>query len=122
MSVLKKLGQLLFKGLLLAEGIQPLITPLLGSGRAARIEGTVVNDFTSIGTVVVQIETALQGKPGADKLEAAIPLVRSIVMTSEMVIGKKVADDAKLTKGIEELTQAVYDILDSLHGDAVKTA
>ena len=122
MTFLKKLGEFLAKGLALAAGLGPLVMPLFGSGKAATIVGTAVNDFTAIGTVIVQIETALQGVAGADKLKAAIPLVRNIVLTSELVLGKKVANDAKLQLGITEITQGMYDILDSLHADNVKTA
>jgi hypothetical protein len=127
MTFLKKLGQVLLQVVGLATGMGPLIAPLLGSGsKAASVEGTVVNDLTSIGTVVVQIETAFQAlgpsSTGAQKLAAAIPLVANIIKTSELVAGKKVANEALFTQAVTEYTQATVDLLNSLHESNVKTA
>lgn len=118
MSFLKKLGSVLAKVAAVATGVYPLIQPALGSGKAAQLTGTVVNDFTQISSVIVMIETALQGKTGAEKMAAVIPLVANIVKTSEVVSGKKIADEALFTKGIQELAQGAVDILNSLHEDA----
>lgn len=125
MTFLKKLGQVLLKGLQVAIGIGPIITPLLGSGKAAQTAGTVVNDLTSIGSVVTQIETAfaaIPGSTGAQKLQAAIPLVTQIVQTSELVINKKVANEALFTQACQEYTQATVDLLNSIDQSEVKTS
>ena len=122
MGFLAKLASFIIKGVALAAGLGPLLGPLLGSSKAGQAVATGINDFNAIGSVIVQMEVALEGKTGADKLAAAIPLVKSIVLTSEMVSGKKIANDAKFTLGIQELTQGIYDIIESIHEDAVKTA
>lgn len=59
---------------------------------------------------------------GAAKLEAAIPLVSGIIKSSELVSGKKIADEAKFTLAVQEITQGVVDLLSSIHEDEAKTA
>src|SRR5438045_80533 len=102
MSFLKKLGQVLASIAGIAVGVGPIILPFLGSGKASQIASTGVNDLTAIGSVVVQIETALQGKAGTDKLAAAIPLVGNIIATSQLVVGKRVQNEALFTQAIQE--------------------
>src|SRR5690349_21440608 len=113
MTFLKKLGQILLATSTAALGIGPLVTPLFGNKGSQVATGVtnITNDLTAIGTVIVQIETALQGKTGADKLQAAIALVGPIIRTSQIVSGKKIADEALLQKGIGEVTQGMVDIL-----------
>ena len=122
MTFLKKLGTVLANLVGIAAGVGPLIMPFLGSGKAAQVTGTAVNDLTAIGGVVVQIETALQGITGVDKLKAAIPLVGNIIKTSEMVVGKHIANETLFTQAVQEYTQATVDLLNSLDQSAVKTA
>jgi hypothetical protein len=121
-SFLKKLGTLLAKAAAVAAGVYPLVQPLLGSGKVNQVTGTVVNDFSLIMQQVVTIETALQGKPGTEKLQALIPLVKNIVMTSEAVANRKIADDALFTKGVQEIAQGAVDVLNSIHPDEAKQA
>lgn len=120
LTFLKKLGIILAKVGAVAAGVYPLVQPMLGSGKAAAVTTTVVNDFTLIMQRVVEIETALQGKPGTEKLSAAIPLIKNIVATSEAVAGKKIANEPLFDKGCEEVTQGVVDILNSIHPDAAQ--
>lgn len=124
MTFLKKLGQVLLKVMAVATGIGPIIEPLLGSGKAATGVTTGINDLTSIGQVVVQIETAFAAIPnstGAQKLAAVIPLVSNIIKTSELVVGKKIANEALFTQACTEYAQATVDLLNSIHPDAVQT-
>ena len=125
MTFLKKLGQVLLKIVGIAAGVGPIITPFLGSGEASKVVTAGVNDLTAIGQVVVQIETAFAAIPnatGAQKLQAAIPLVGNIIKTSELVINKKIANEALFTQAIQEYAQATVDLLNSLHEDGVKTS
>lgn len=127
MTFLKKLGSILanitnIAGV--AAGIGPILAPLLGSGKAAQVvtqASTVVavgvNDLTAVGSVVVQMETALQGKTGAEKFAAAVALVGPIISTSQLVSGNKIANPALLQKAVEEYTQATVDLLNSIHPD-----
>lgn len=123
MSFLAKLGQVLATVGATALGIGPLVAPLFGSRAGAVAQGITVgvNDLTAIGTVIVQIETALQGKTGADKFAAAVALVGPIITTSQLVSGKKIADAAMFQKGVNEVTQGLVDCLNALHADSVKT-
>src|SRR5713101_5351140 len=123
MTFLKKLGQILANVVGIAVGIGPLVKPFLGSGKAATYVSTGINDLTSIGQIVIQIETALQGpNRGPERLAAILPLISNIVKTSEMVAGKKIAEDTLFTKGCQEIGQGVVDILNSIHSDEAKQA
>jgi len=123
MSFLKKLGQILLSVSTTALGVGPLVTPLFGNKATQVTSGiaTVTSDLTAIGTVIVQIETALQGKSGPEKLAAATALVGPIIRTSQLVSGKKIANEAMLQKGISEVTQGIVDVLNSIDPDSVKT-
>jgi phage-related tail protein len=123
MSFLKKLGQVLATVGATALGVGPLVAPLLGSkgNQVSAGISTAINDLTAISTVVIQIETALQGQAGADKFKAAVALVGPIIKTSQIVSGKKIADPALLDKGIQEVTQGVVDVLNSLDADSVSS-
>lgn len=122
MTFLKKIGQILLAVSTASLGIGPLVSPLFGNKGSQVTTGitTVTNDLTAIGTVIVQIETALQGKSGADKLQAAIALVGPIIRTSQIVSEKKIANADLLQKGIVEVTQGMVDILNSIDEDSVK--
>ena|SRR5882724_6012846 len=123
MTFLKKLGTILANVAGIAIGIGPIITPFLGSGKAAAITGTVVNDLTAIGSIIVQVETAgaAIALPGPQKLQAAIPLIGNIIKTSEMVAGKKIANEALFTQAVQEYAQATVDLLNSIHPDEAKS-
>lgn len=122
MSFLKRLGQILAAGLQVTGVFFPVLRPFLGSGPIAQAAGTVVNDFTQVGTTVLMIETALQGKTGAEKLAAAAPLVAQIVKTSELVSGHQIGNEAEFVAGTQDLTNAVVRILNSLKSDKVQAA
>lgn len=116
MSFLKKLGQVIAQVGALALGIGPLVSPMFGS-KGDKIGGdiaTVANDLTLIAQVVVQIETALQGKTGEEKRLAAIRLIGPIIKTSQIVSGKKIADAALLETGIGQITDGVVAVLNSI--------
>lgn len=121
-SFLKKVGQVISAGLEITGLISPVLLPLMGSSKAGQVATTAVNDFTSIGTTVVQIETALQGKSGADKLAAASSLVAPIVRTSELVAGHQIGNEAEFIAGCTDLTNAVVRIMNSLKADNINTA
>jgi hypothetical protein len=124
MTFLKKLGQVLLKVVGIAAGVGPIVEPFLGSGKAATVTTTAVNDLTSIGQVIAQIETAFAAIPnstGAQKLQAALPLVSNIIATSELVVGKKVSNPALFTQACQEFTQATVDLLNAIDPNEVKT-
>lgn len=125
MTFLKKLGQILLNVAGIAVGIGPIITPFLGSGKSAQVAGTAVNDLTAIGSTIVQIETAFAAVPGStgpQKLAASIPLIGNIIKTSELVVGKKIANEALFTTAVQEYAQATVDLLNALDQGDAKTA
>jgi len=122
MTFLSKLGKYLAEGIALLAGLGPLISPYLGA-KASSTVGTVTNDLTQIGTVVVQAEALIQTTgSGATKLAAAAPLVANIVKTSELVSGHKIANEPLFIQGCTDLTSAVAEILNSLDSGAVQSA
>lgn len=125
MTFLKKLGTILVNLAGIAAGVGPIILPFLGSGKASQVASTAVNDLTAVGQTIVQIETAFAAIPGAtgpQKLAAAIPLVGNIIKTSELVSGKKIANEALFTQAVQEYTQATVDLLNSIDHNEAKTA
>lgn len=114
LSFLKKLGAALAEGIAIATGFGPLIAPYLGA-KSGAVVSTVINDLTQIGVVVVQVEAILQGTgTGPDKLKAAVPLVASIIRTSELVGGRKIEDEAAFVAACQTITSGVADLLNSL--------
>ena len=129
MTFLKKLGSILAKGLAMATGIWPIVQGFFGSSTSPVVHGaveyvpTIINDLTQIAGIVVQVEAIIQTPgSGADKLKAATPLVANVVRTSELISGKKIANDTLFIQGCGKLTDGMADILNSLHPDAAQTA
>ncbi len=121
MNFLKKLGTILANVAGVAVGIGPIIQPFLGSGKAAAGVNTGVNDLLAIGQLVVQAEAMMQATPGAQRMAAVLPLITNVIKTSELVSGKKIADQATFDKGCQEVAQGVFDVLSGLHGDEAKS-
>lgn len=121
-TFLKKLGTILANVAGVAIGIGPIIQPFLGSGKVSQVVQTGTNDLNAVAQVVLMIETAMQGQPGTAKLAAVIPLVGNIIKTSELVSGKKIANEALFTQAIQEYAQATVDLLNSIDQSEAKTA
>jgi len=122
MNFLKKLGTILANVAGIAVGIGPIITPFLGSGKAGSIASTTTNDLTLIAQLVLQAEAMMQQTPGAQRMTAVLPLITNVIKTSELVSGKKIADEATFNKGCQEVAQGVFDVLSGIHGDEAKTS
>lgn len=121
MTFLKKLGEILAKGVAVAPVVGRIVRPFLGS--AAGLEQTVENDLVAIGGVVVAGEAFLQEQgSGADRLRKSTPLVSNIVRTSELVAGKKIANEALFLQGCGKITDGTADVLNSLDASGAKTA
>lgn len=120
MNFFKKIADALGKVLQIA-GVASGLLQFLPQKQAA-IAGTAVNDLTSVGSVLLMIQTALSNATGADKLKAALPLVVNIVKTSELVGQHQIADEARFTLGAQEILQGVYDVMNALKGDEVQTS
>ncbi len=121
MSFLKKLGIVLAQVGATAVGLGPIVAPLFGSnaGKVAQGISSVVNNLTQVATIIAQIEVALSGKEGVEKFRAAVALVGPIIRTSELVSGKKIADEVLFQKGVQGITQGVVDVLNALKAESV---
>ncbi len=122
MNFLKKLGTILANVAGVAVGIGPIIQPFLGSGKAAQVATVGTNDLLVIAQLIAQAEAMMQKAPGADRMAAVLPLITNVIMTSQLVSGKKIADAATFNKGCQEVAQGVFDVLSGLHGDEAKSA
>lgn len=121
MTFLSKIGKILLGISEAAIGIMPVLQPLLGSKGNSTIV-TAENDLTAIGTLAIQIETALQGQSGPAKLQALIALVGPIIKTSQLVSGQTIANPTLFQTGVNEVSQGVVDILNSIHEGAADAA
>lgn len=120
MNFFKKIAEAIGKVLQIAGVASGLLQFL--PQKQQGVATVAVNDLTSVGSVLLMIQTALSTATGADKLKAALPLVVNIVKSSEMVTGHDIADEARFTLGAQEILQGVYDVLNSLKADGVKTS
>lgn len=121
MTFLKKLGQILAKAVGVATSVGPVVSPFLGAKSA--IAGTIVNDLTAIGQVVVSAEALIQGdSKGTERLTSSAPLVANVVRTSELVSGHEIANEALFLEGCNDITSGTAKVLNSLKPDAAKQA
>jgi hypothetical protein len=119
-SFLTKLGQVALKGVQVAIGLAPMVSPFLPPS-AQPIAQTVTNDLTTIGGIIGSVEAAGQALalPGVDKLKAATPLVAQAVISSSLMVGKKIADPELFNRGAKKMADGMADILNSIHGDSL---
>ena len=122
MNFLKKLGTIIANVAGIAVGIGPLIQPFLGSAKVGVAASTGTNDLLAIAQLVLQAEAMMQSTPGPQRMSAVLPLITNVIKTSELVAGKKIADEAAFNKGCQEIAQGVFDVLSGIHGDEAKTA
>jgi hypothetical protein len=117
MTWLKKVGQFLAQGVERAAEFFPFLSPLAvllpqGGQKAVQAIGT---DLGALQNIVVAVETVNQAPgSGAQKLAAAIPLVTTFIKNSEVMIGKKVANEALFAQACQEFAQATVDLLNSI--------
>jgi len=118
MSFLKKLGGALLKGLSIVSGV----TPYLPASVQPAVT-LVTSELTAMAQVVAQMEAVGQALnlAGPQKLIAAAPGIEQIILTSSLMVGKKVADETKFKAAVNGLASNMADLLNSLHADAVTT-
>jgi len=118
LNFLAKAGQIILKIIGVATGLVPLLQPILPA-HAAEEAAKVSDDLTKVGSVVITAEQMFaaafgpDAKTGSQKLAAAVPFISQIIQQSELVVGKKIADEDRYTKAITALTSAVAEILSS---------
>lgn len=111
MTLLKKIGSLIGKGLVLVgkyEGILPAM--------AGPVVAAVKSELSAMAKVIVDIEVAGQalGLSGPQKLTAATPAVTQIVLDSGIVAHREIANEALFRESTQKLTDALAGILNSL--------
>jgi hypothetical protein len=120
-SALKKIGQVVLKGLQIVEGIVPVVE--------AAAPGLATNStFENIMAAITDVETgsaALQSalsQPGLtsqQKLVMATAIVAQELSTA--LAGKKIANPALFQQGAQEITQGAVDIYNSIEDSAIVT-
>ena len=111
MSFLKHVGQLIAKGLGLLHYFGPVLSAVVPGA------GVVVSELAQIGNVILNIEGAFNtvtNAKGEDKLRAAGPLVAQVLRASELVAGRKIADEAKFLAASATIAGGVADLVNSL--------
>lgn len=114
MTFLKKIGMILGKATQLWLGFQPLLSSIPGTVRAE-----ITSDLTILAGIVVQVEAigaALEIK-GPDKLKATAPIVAQMILSSSIMLHRKVKDPALFQKSCGELGGAMAGILNALDDD-----
>jgi hypothetical protein len=128
MTFLKKLGGILVAGLGLFTGIWPLLKNAIPGASTNTTVATVENDFTKVANVIVGVEATIaaisdpNAKTGAQKLQAAAGQVAGIIRASELISGKKIANEALFIEGSTDVTNGFAKILNSIHPDAAQPA
>lgn len=121
MTFLKKIGLALITVAADLAGFAPLINKFLPA-RLQPVAQAVEGELTTIAGAVTQVEAnaaainaQTPGKiTGADKLTAAVPLVRLAIQSSELMVGKKIKNQQLFEQAATEYTQATVDLLNSL--------
>jgi hypothetical protein len=126
MTFLRKLGIVLLKGVQIATGLAPLAGPLISTvspGSAGSV-AVVTSDLNQIAAIIAQVEAMGQALSlkGTDKLKAAGPLVAQIIVSSSLLVNKKIADPNLFNSGAAKIADGMADVLNSIHADSMTTA
>lgn len=120
MTLLKKIGQLILEGAKIVGGFAPMIEAVL-PGQAATVQ-VVSADLAQLATIVTQVEAVGQAinQPGTLKLTAAAPLVAQVILSSSVLVGKQIANQALFNQACTEFGGAMADLLNSLDANGVQ--
>lgn len=119
-SFLKQAGLDILKGAQIFMGIAPIASSLLQPSNPT-VSGKIDSLDQMVGQAI-NIEQSFaaafgSAKTGTAKLQALIPQVQQIVLSSEALAGKKVGDDTLFAKAMQEYAQATVDLSNSLHAN-----
>lgn len=118
MSFLKKLGQIALKVVVGVDTFGSMVKAVTPDGVDHVID--LVGDYsTQAAEVIAQAEimgAALQ-LPGPDKLKAATPAMAQVILRSDAMLGRKIADPVLFERGVSKITDGWADILNSLDAD-----
>lgn len=115
MTFLKKLGEIIVKGLGIATGLLPLVQQL-SPGQAGLVQ-TISQDLSQIAQIIVMVEAAgaTLGIAGPDKLRMAAPQIAQILLQSTILVGRPIANPQLLLRAATKFADGMADALNSVH-------
>lgn len=118
LTFLKKAGQIILEGAQIFTGFAPMVSAAYPKSAGAIT--TISKDLSQVADAVVQAEAIGQALnlPGAQKLQAATPLVAQIIIDSSILVGKQVAQPELFKQGSQKIADGMADVLNSLHADS----
>jgi hypothetical protein len=116
---LATIGKDILKGISIATAIAQGVDPLVQNTTIGKDINTVTSELGSIGNVVTIVESTANAistaaGTGAQKLQAALPYVSSLIQASELLAGKQIQDEAGFENGCTQIISGVVTILNSL--------
>ncbi len=121
MTFLKKLGSLIAQGIRIANGAA-VFAPAPVQAAVAQAIGFVEQGLGIIVGVEAANAALTSPLPGTEKLQAATPLIASLILQSSALSGKKVANAALFNEGAKAIADGLAKIANSLHEDNIHTA
>lgn len=130
-TFLKKLGQYLAKGLPIAAEAFPMLAPFVNLALPASaqpvaqaVESKAESEISLMSQAVVSAETMANALgsttvTGAQKAAAAGTGVLQVLLASEAMAGKKIADPVGAQKAAAEIAGGLADFWNSVSGAAV---
>ncbi len=122
MTFLKALGRYIVEAIQILSGITPIVQQ--NQPGAATVITKVESELQQLAGIIVTVEavgTSL-GLPGTDKVRAAGPLVAQLILQSELMVGKTVADGPKFATAAQTIAGGIADLLNSLSASSIQTA
>jgi hypothetical protein len=112
---LKLVGIGIREGIKVWTGFSPLAKAGLNDRGDAVIDkvSDTLNKVAEIVVITESIGVALS-LDGPNKLQAATPLVTQLILKSDLMIGKKIDDQAMFTEGVQDMVNSVVKILNSI--------
>jgi hypothetical protein len=118
MGWLTKIAQAALKIVGVVTGFAPIIQGAVAGTSAASTVNSITDDFTKLGGVVTSVETIAQSLQGdasvEDKVKAALPLVSQVIQASELLTGKKIADESAYQTALTQITTGVFTLLNAI--------
>lgn len=124
-SIMKKIGGGVVKAVTFGTvgvGIAQTVSGMARLGGQNKLASGIdrgLGVFEQVSTVVALVEnfftSAFPGqKVSTEKLQAALPQVKDIILSSELLVGRKVVDETRFTQGLEKLVAAGVDIFHAI--------
>lgn len=117
MNFLQKAASMVSKIVGIAVSWLPFVKQLVPQSSGVQ---KAESEFQAVANVLVtgeQMFAAAFGadaKKGSDKLKAAVPFVAGLIQQSEIMVGKKVRDEAAFEAAVTAITSNFADLLNSV--------